>query len=185
MEQHLITNSSNSHATKRISDFVLKSGDGQEFGVHKHITVHACSGYFRSDDEIREGRCFMPNVDAKTAEVFLLFMYGAVQEIPEHMIQPVFAAADEYQFTRLKTHIENLLIPRIALNTAAEFLIVAGKCNSYRLSEVALRIIQDKGRDFVEAGGLTVLETNGPDSLFRMVRSGRTNSRWLDVINAR
>ena len=156
------------------SDFTLVSTDDKEFAVHRTI-LRARSEYFAAmlssdSQEAKNGRCKLPDLDAKTLEVFLLYMYGGLKKVPEDLAQLVFVAADKYQFSLVKSHCEVLLVSQVMLGTAAHFLILADKYSASNLRDACLKLAKDGYQIFEEAGGAEQLRASGNGQLLEAVK---------------
>ena len=162
------------YESKDGADFTLVSDDGTEFAVHRTV-LRARSEFFAgmqrfNSIETKSEPCVFPDLDAKTLEVLLLYMYGGLTKVPEDLAQSVFVAADKYQFPLLKSHCEALLVSQVMLGTVAHFLILADKYLAPKLREACLALLKEGYQVFVDAGGMEMLKKSGNEELLNAIK---------------
>ncbi|GAV09126.1 hypothetical protein RvY_18720 [Ramazzottius varieornatus] len=160
---------------KEGQDFTLVSNDGKQFAVHRKI-LQARSDYFAamlSSDvkEVKSGRCVLPDIDGKTLQVLIAYMYSGVPKVPEDLVQSLLGTADKYQFTVLKEYCETRLISRLMLGCAAHFLVLADRHSALKLRDACLEMIKGGYAVFRDTGGVDFMRKNGNPELLTVMRA--------------
>ena len=136
--------------SKKCSDFLLAVESRREYKVHRNI-LQERSEYFAgmlnsNVVEAQSGRCLLPDVDEKTLEVLLQFVYGGLKAVPDDLVEPVFIAADRFLFPSLKDHCEILLIVNLTLTNVKHYLALSEKYSAEKLRAACTKVIEDVER---------------------------------------
>ncbi|OQV14001.1 putative Protein roadkill [Hypsibius exemplaris] len=152
------------------ADFTLVSSDAREFPVHRSILMarsRVFAAMLASETVDREsGRCVVEDVDGRTVEALLRFVYHASVEGLAEVADTLLAAADKYELLDLKQACEELLLRQIQPDNAAKRLILAEMHQAGRLkAEIFAYLKGSNGRvkAFIAAGGLKEVNAYNED----------------------
>ena len=148
------------------SDFVIVSSENRAVPVHRQILT-ARSIYFAAmlkhdTDENAEGVCTISDLDSKTSDALLDFIYtGTVSSNDAAVVEQLLVAAEKYSFLELKEMCAIMLIGHIDYSNYKRLADLADQNSTESLKAAAFRF-GGQGKGPVTKGSATVEHAKEP-----------------------
>lgn len=130
--------------SSKFSDVIL-SVEGREFFAHKAILAARSpvfAAMFEHEmEEKKQNRVEITDMDNEVLNEMLKFIYSGKAPQLEKMADDLLAAADKYDLERLKVMCEEALCSNLAVDTAADVLILADMHSAQQLKAHAIDFI--------------------------------------------
>lgn len=160
--------------SRRCCDVVL-SAAGQEVHAHKIILAARCpvfaAMFVHEMKEEREGRVEVTDCDFEVLREVVEFIYTGRAPRVNEMAEKVLAAANKYDLGRLKAICEDVLCPKLSVETAAEMLVLADTHNADQLKANVLRFIKANTTDVMDTDGWKTMAGDKPDLVALVLRA--------------
>lgn len=132
------------YESQKFSDVIL-SVDGRDFHAHKAILAARspvfAAMFAHEMEEKKQNRVEIKDMDHEVLNEILRFIYSEKAPQLEKMADDLLAAADRYDLERLKVMCEEALCSNLAVDTAAEVLILADMHSAQQLKAHAIEFI--------------------------------------------
>lgn len=147
--------------------------------AHKIILAARCpvfaAMFVHEMKEERKGRVEVTDCDFEVLREVVEFIYTGRAPRVNEMAEKVLAAANKYDLGRLKAMCEDVLCPKLSVETAAEMLVLADTHNADQLKANALRFIKANTTDVMDTDGWKAMAGDKPDLVALVLRA-----LWLE-----
>lgn len=152
-------------------DAIIRCSDG-EMVLHRFALASASpvlKAVFTHGAEACNGVLSLPDMDKQTLEVIARYIYCGITDIKAELCEKVMAAADKYDFARLKCAAEAKMCKLVDANNVIHYYKVAGLYRLENLKKKCFAVIATT--DFIETKIFETLDdldllkdtvTNGP-----------------------
>jgi len=160
--------------SQKFSDVKL-AVNGHEFYAHKAILASRSpvfAAMFEHEmEEKKQNRVDITDMEHEVLKEMLKFIYSGKVTQLEKMADDLLAAADKYDLERLKVMCEEALCSNLAVDTAAEVLILADMHSANQLKAHAIDYINTHATDVMETQGWKSMITRQPHLIAEAFRA--------------
>ncbi|CAB0045128.1 unnamed protein product [Trichogramma brassicae] len=148
---------------------------GKEFQAHKAILAARSpvfSAMFEHEmEERKQNRADISDVEQDVFREMLRFIYTGKAPNLEKMADDLLAAADKYALDRLKVMCEEALCSSLAIDNAADILILADLHSADQLKAQAIDFINTHATDVMETAGFKSMIGSHPNLIAEAFRA--------------
>nr|XP_034193940.1 origin recognition complex subunit 2 isoform X2 [Osmia lignaria] len=148
---------------------------GREFQAHKAILAARSpvfSAMFEHEmEERKQNRVDITDVDHEVLREMLRFIYTGKAANLEKMADDLLAAADKYALERLKVMCEEALCTSLAIENAADILILADLHSADQLKAQAIDFINTHATDVMDTAGFKSMVNSHPHLIAEAFRA--------------
>lgn len=137
---------------------------GREFQAHKPYSPRAM-------EERKQNRVDITDVDHEVLREMLRFIYTGKAANLEKMADDLLAAADKYALERLKVMCEEALCTSLAIENAADILILADLHSADQLKAQAIDFINTHATDVMDTSGFKSMVNSHPHLIAEAFRA--------------
>ncbi|GBO45430.1 Kelch-like protein 20 [Araneus ventricosus] len=125
---------------EQLSDGALQTDDGTTFRIHK-VVLSPRSRYFRAlfTFDLKQETVVIPNIDRKTLESVLIYMYTSKLKLDEENACDMMIASDYLLLDELLKSCEAFVIQNMTVTNCMTFLTLASQINRLALFENSYR----------------------------------------------
>ncbi|XP_043495831.1 speckle-type POZ protein isoform X2 [Polistes fuscatus] len=148
---------------------------GREFQAHKAILAARSpvfSAMFEHEmEERKQNRVDITDVEQEVLREMLRFIYTGKASNLEKMADDLLAAADKYALERLKVMCEEALCGSLAIDNAADILILADLHSADQLKAQAIDFINTHATDVMDTSGFKSMVNSHPHLIAEAFRA--------------